>query len=54
VSPRLGVASLRLQRVIAAKLLRAGISVILEGNFVEVYDGALLRALASEYVALVV
>lgn len=51
-SRRLGVASLRLQRVIAAELLRAGVSVMLESNFIEKYDGAPLRALAHEHKAL--
>lgn len=48
-SRQLGVASLRLQRVIAAELLRVGISLIIESNFSEQYDGAPLRALAYEY-----
>jgi len=48
-SRRLGAASLHLQRVIATELLQAGVSLILESNFSEAYDGAPLRALAYEY-----
>ncbi len=48
-SRRLGVASLRLQRIIAAELLQAGVSLILESNFSESYDGASLRALADTH-----
>ena len=47
-SRRLGVASLRIQRVIAAELLRVGISLIMESNYSEQYDGAPLRTLAYE------
>ena len=48
-SRRLGVASIRLQRALAAELLRAGVSHILESNFREEYDGEALRAIAREY-----
>ncbi len=48
-SRRLGAASLRLQRVIAAELLHANVSLILESNFSESLDGAPLRSLANAY-----
>lgn len=48
-SRRFGVASLHLQRVIAAELLGVGISLIMESNFSESYDSALLRTLAYEH-----
>jgi predicted kinase len=48
-SRKLGVASLRLQCVIAAGLLQVGISLIIASNFSERYDGASLRALAYEH-----
>lgn len=44
-SRRLGAASLDLIRVIAEELLSANVSLILESNFSEAYDGAPLRAL---------
>jgi predicted kinase len=48
-SRRLGAASIHLQRAIAAELLRAGVSVILESNFSEAYDGEPLRSLVREH-----
>jgi predicted kinase len=52
-SRRLGAASLRLQRAIAEELLDVGVSVILEANFREDYDGPHLRALIAKYGTLV-
>jgi predicted kinase len=48
-SRRIGAASFRLQRVVAAELLQVGVSLVVESNFSERYDGAPLRALVYEH-----
>lgn len=48
-SRRLGVATYAIQRAIAAELLMAGVSLILEANYREEFEGAPLRALITAH-----